>query len=125
MSENEDEAKEAKKADETKASDKSSAADAVENKVDASKPPIPKVHTGLTSQFGLPLADSNENTKRYSDVASEYQKLREKNKNLNQSGITQAFGALLPKKEKKKEEEEGWETYEPDPPSPWDDKDKA
>jgi hypothetical protein len=71
-------------------------------------------HTGITQQIGL-LSESNETAKKYSDVVNQYQQMRSRN-NLAESGISQAFGSLLPKKTaeedaKEQKEEDGWQTF--------------
>lgn len=71
-------------------------------------------HTGITQQIGL-LSESNETTKKYSDIVSQYQQMR--NRNLAQSGISQAFGSLLPKtneeeqKAKEQDDDDGWHNF--------------
>ena len=88
-------------------------------------------HSGLTQSLGLPLNADDEMSKKYTDVVKGYQELRgQKAKELNTSGITQAFGALLPKNKKstpfedaeKVVDEDGWETKKPESASPWDEK---
>lgn len=82
-----------------------STSDSIETKIK------PKHHTGLTQQLGLPLSQSDETSKKYSDVVNEYQALRKRN--LAESGISQAFGALLPKSktEDEQKDDEGWKTW--------------
>lgn len=70
-------------------------------------------HTGITQQIGL-LSESNETAKKYSDVVNQYQQMR--SRNLAESGISQAFGSLLPKKSpeeeaKEQKEDDGWQSF--------------
>lgn len=72
-------------------------------------------HTGITQQIGL-LSESNETAKKYSDVVNQYQQMR--SRNLAESGISQAFGTLLPKKnaseDEPQKEDDGWQTFKTD-----------
>lgn len=75
-------------------------------------------HTGITQQIGL-LSESNETAKKYSDVVNQYQQMR--SRNLAESGISQAFGSLLPKKspeeeqkdKEKDKDDDGWSMFKP------------
>ena len=53
--------------------------------------------SGITREIGK-ISPDNEVAKRNAETLSEYEKMRKSYRNLAQSGISQAFGTLLPKK---------------------------
>ncbi len=54
--------------------------------------------SGLTKEFGKPIAATNEVSQMHADVSSQYDLMHRNRNIMAQSGISQVFGDLLPKK---------------------------